>query len=136
MNNLDFGLDLRLVTKFCDDINRAGEEIMECDMEIEDDSPEASMMGEATPPMDPPIPATTVVVDEGQKVDQALPLPTSREGETKAEDEEPRPPGMDEDEPLPPGTEVSSGTKVSLGSAKSATQQETSGEQVFNWYRV
>ena len=92
---------------------------MECDMEIEDESPEASGMEEATPPREPPaislappIPVPPVVADrEGQKVNQALPLIT-REGEPKAEeDDEPLPPGVEDDEPLPPGIEVASGLR-------------------------
>ena len=93
---------------------------MECDMEIEDESPEASGMEEATPPREPPaisvappIPVPPVIDDDkGQTVEQALP-PTSREGESKVEDDdEPLPPGVEEDEPLPPGIEAASGSQV------------------------
>lgn len=101
-----------------DDVIIVGEEIMECDMEIEDESPEASGMEEATPPPEPstaisvapPIPVPPTVADhgEGQKVNQPLP-PTTRE--TVEEDDEPLPPGVEDDEPLPPGIEAASGPR-------------------------
>ena len=104
-----------------------GEEIMECDMEIDDESPEAS--GEETTPT--PMPSTdsisvatsipvpnlttsSALPDEGQKVNQDLP-PSSQEGSkggVGGEDDEPLPPGVEKEkepeEPLPPGMEDSS----------------------------
>ena len=103
-----------------DDVIITGDEIMECDMEIEDESPEASGIEEATPPREPstaisvapPIPVPpalgAIAADhsEGQqKVNQALP-PGSRE--VAEEDNEPLPPGVEDSEPLPPGIEASS----------------------------
>jgi hypothetical protein len=99
-----------------DDVITTGEEIMECDMEIEDESPEASIVEEATPPREQSSTAISVappIVDdlsEGQKVNQALP-PTTREA--VEEDDEPLPPGVEDDEPLPPGIEAASGSRGS-----------------------
>ena len=121
---------------------------MECDMEIEDESPEASgMEEEATPPISvaPPIPVPPVVADrgEGQKVDQAL-LPTTREAPVE-EDNEPLPPGVEDDEPLPPGIEAatsgmreipSSGANIA-GEAGAVSQEpgnsDRSAKQTGEW---
>ena len=115
---------------------------MECDMEIEDESPEASgMEEEATPPISvaPPIPIPPVVADrgEGQKVDQAL-LPTAREAPVE-EDDEPLPPGVEDDEPLPPGIEATaSGSREippNIAGEAGAVSQEPgkSTEQTGEW---
>lgn len=142
-----------------DDVIIAGEEIMECDMEIEDESPEASGMEEATPPREPaaisvapPIPVPPVVADrEGQMVNQALP-PTTREEEPKVEeDDEPLPPGVEDDEPLPPGIEAASGSRevppsagnvageavaVSQEPGRNGKSTEQPGEWCFQiWYQ-
>ena len=101
-----------------------GEEIMECDMEIEDnESPEASDK-ETTPTPTPisvaasiPSTASSVLPDKGQKVNQAL-QPSSQEISKCGEDDEPLPPGVEEEgeressEPLPPGMEDSEGALI------------------------
>ena len=121
--------------------DEGGEEIMECDMEIDDDeSPEASGK-ETTPTPVPPTDAISIATlipvsnsiaspalpDEGQKVNQDL-LPSSQEiskDGAHAEDDEPLPPGVDEekepDEPLPPGMEDASGVLSTTKDAERTT---------------
>ena len=130
----------------------AEEEIMECDMEIEDESPVAS--GDEATPLDegaksillatqipvPPSVTSSNVIGGGQKVEQVLPPPISQESAmTKSldEEDEPLPPGVeveekDQAEPLPPGIENGDNTPgppiSSTGSDTVETQSHGGGE--------
>ena len=128
-----------------------GEEIMECDMEIEnDESPEPSdkettpmppveegsrSISVAVPILMPPGDATVTDSHEGQKVKQVLP-PTSQvtvEG-TTVEDDEPLPPGVEDEEekdtnePLPPGIEDVSGVPSTATDGASMLPQDSKGK--------
>ena len=112
---------------------------MECEMEIEDDSLDASGTEEATPPMEPtisvappiPVVADLCVDDKGQKVNQALPPTPQEEGSSKVEEDEPLPPGVEEEaEPLPPGIDIDSATSSKdMGKASSVSQEPGRGGQ-------
>ena len=120
---------------------------MECEMEIEDDSLDASGMEEATPPMEPtisvappiPVVADLCVDDKGRKVNQALPPTPQEEESSKVEEDEPLPPGVEEEaEPLPPGIDIDSATSSKdMGKASSVSQVPGKGVRVWQhlWHK-